>query len=104
MNVRADTELVRRALADPGRLASLKRTGLLDSPPEAPFDRLTRLGQQVLGASIAQISIIDADRQFFKSRTTRNGAPQATRETPLSRSFCQYAVAFDEALIVPDAR
>src|SRR3954471_1606860 len=104
MELGADTAFVQRALADPERLSSLRRTGLLDSPPEEPFDRLTRLGQQVLGASIAQISIINADRQFFKSRTTRNGAPQATRETPLNRSFCQYAVAFDEALIVPDAR
>jgi PAS domain S-box-containing protein len=104
MNARADTELVRRALADPERLAALKRTGLLDSPPEEPFDRLTRLGQQMLGLSIAQISIIDRDRQFFKSKLLRDGSPVTTRETALDRSFCQYSVAFDEPLIVPDAR
>jgi PAS domain S-box-containing protein len=104
MELRADTALVQRALADPERLASLRRTGLLDSPPEEPFDRLTRLGQHVLSLSIAQISILDRDRQFFKSKVTRDGAPLVTRETPLDRSFCQYAVAFDEPLIVPDAR
>jgi PAS domain S-box-containing protein len=104
MDLGADTERVRQALADPARLASLKRTGLLDSPPEEPFDRLTRLGQHVLGTSIAQITLLDRDRQFFKSKVTRDGAPVTTRETPLNRSFCQYSVAHDEALIVPDAR
>ncbi len=59
---------------------------------------------RVLGLSIAQISILDRDRQFFKSKLTRDGVPVTVRETPLDRSYCQYAVAYDEPLIVPDAR
>src|SRR5262249_4400242 len=102
--VRLDYDLVRRALADSERLASLKRTGLLDSPPEEAFDRLTRLGQRVLGASIAQISILDKDRQFFKSKVTRDGAPIDERSPGPTRSFCQSTVPSDEPLIAPAAR
>ena len=88
---------------DPQRLAALGLSGLLDTPPEAAFDKFTALAQQILGVSVALISLVDEDRQFFKSQT---GLPEPwaqARQTPLSHSFCQYVVARNEPLIVNDA-
>jgi diguanylate cyclase (GGDEF)-like protein/PAS domain S-box-containing protein len=92
------------AINDPARLAALHRLDLLDSPPEPAFDRLTRLAAAVLHAPIAFITLVDANRQFFKSDV---GLPEpwaARRETPLSYSFCQHMVASAEPLIVSDMR
>jgi signal transduction histidine kinase/CheY-like chemotaxis protein len=86
------------------RLQALRRTGLLDTPPEEAFDRLTRLVCRTLGVPVALISMVDADRQFFKSAT---GLPEpwaSQRGTPLSHSFCQYVVASGTPLAVGDAR
>jgi len=84
---------------DPDRLAALRATGLLDSEPEPGFDRHARLAAQMLSAPIALVSLVDEDRQFFKS-----GLGVEERETPLSHSFCQHAVARREPLVVDDAR
>src|SRR6266511_1477184 len=54
-------------LADPGRLAAVRQTNLLDTPPEAVFDRLARLAARVLGTPIAVMSLIDQHRQFFQA-------------------------------------
>jgi hypothetical protein len=81
------------ALRDEARLAALWRTGLLDTPPEEVFDRLTRLTRRMLDAPVALVSLVEADRQFFKSAL---GLPEpwaTRRETPLSHSFCQHVVA-----------
>ena len=89
----SDGTLLRAALRDERRLAALWRTGLLDTPPEQVFDRLTRLVRRLLGTPVALVSLVDADRQFFKSAV---GLPEpwaARRETPLSHSFCQHVVA-----------
>src|SRR3954470_11562780 len=89
---------------DPARLAALRRTGLLDSEPSPEFDRLTRLASRVLDAPVALVSLVDEDRQFFKSCL---GVPEpwaSDRETPLSHSFCQHAVASRVPLVVDDAR
>ena len=51
-------------IIDPARLAALHRSAVLDTPPEAAFDRLTRLAARMLGARIAAISFIDQERQF----------------------------------------
>jgi diguanylate cyclase len=85
------------------RLAALHRLGLLDSPPDAAFDRLTRLVTRLLGVPVSLVSLLDSDRQFFKSAL---GLPEpwaSRRETPLSHSFCQYVVDSGEPLIVEDA-
>ncbi len=58
---------VARAIADAGRLAALNRTGLLDSAPDERFDGLTRIAARVLHAPVAMVSLVDQDRQFFKS-------------------------------------
>lgn len=91
-------------LTDPRRLAALRRVALLDTPAEEAFDRLTRLAGLILGVPIALVSLVDADRQFFKSCV---GLPEpwaSVRETPLSHSFCQHTVASRQPLVIDDAR
>jgi two-component system, cell cycle sensor histidine kinase and response regulator CckA len=91
-------------ISDPQRLSTLRETQLLDTPPEEVFDRFTRLASRMIGAPIALISLVDKDRQFFKSAVGL-GEPLATdRETPLSVSFCKYLVATGEPLLIEDAR
>jgi PAS domain S-box-containing protein len=92
------------ALDSPVRLAALRDTALLDTPPEEAFDRLTRLAARWLAAPVALVSLVDAERQFFKSCV---GLPEpwaSRRESPLSRSFCQHVVTSGEPLVVEDAR
>ncbi len=91
-------------LTDPARLAALHGPSLLDTPFELAFDRLTRLAARLLNAPVALVSLVDADRQFFKSCF---GLPEpwaSERETPLSPSFCQHVVTSREPLIVTDVR
>lgn len=91
-------------IRQPTRLDALRRLGLLDSSPEPAFDRLTQLAARVLHAPVTLISLVDADRQFFKSQA---GLPEpwATRRgTPLSHSFCQHVVSSASPLIIDDAR
>jgi hypothetical protein len=87
------------AARDPERLGALRATGLLDSGPEPGFDRHTRLAAEMLNAPIALVTLIDEDRQYFKS-----ALGSEDRETPLSHSFCQHAVAQRQPLVVGDAR
>jgi len=82
----------------------LRRTGLLDSPPEDAFDRLTLLATTLLNVPVARVSLVDGDRQFFKSQSGRAGRLTSARQTPLTHSFCKHAVESREALIVEDAR
>ncbi|HEY1568386.1 MAG TPA: GAF domain-containing protein [Solirubrobacteraceae bacterium] len=92
------------AVQAPERLRELHRSMLLDSPPEESFDRLTRLTSSVLNVPVALVSLVDSDRQFFKSCL---GLPQpwaAQRQTPLSHSFCQHVVESRRPLVVSDAR
>ncbi len=91
-------------LADHRRLTALRRTGLLDAPPSATFDRLTALATRLLGVPVALVSLVDADRQFFLSCPGLDDPWAKERETPHSHSFCQYVVATGEPLIVEDAR
>lgn len=91
------------AVGDPERLAALRRTALLDTGSEEAFDRLTRLAARMLDAPIALVTLVDADRQFFKSQT---GLPEpwaTRRETPLRYSLCQN-VTEAEPLAIDDAR
>ena len=92
------------ALTDSDRLAALDATGLMDSPAEAEFDRITDLVRRCLGVPVALVSLVGADRQFFKSERGLAEPWCEMRETPLSHSFCQYVVADDEPLVVEDAR
>ncbi|HET7586388.1 MAG TPA: ATP-binding protein [Gemmatimonadaceae bacterium] len=89
---------------DPARLAALRDTALLDTPAEEAFDRLARLAARVMRAPVSLVVLVDAHREYFKSCVGMDIARGAPREGPLERSFCQYAVASGEPLIIPDAR
>lgn len=80
------------------RMAVLRGLQILDTPPEERFDRLTRLARQLLGTPIALVSLIDTNRQWFKSCQGLDA-----RETPRSISFCGHAIHEDQAFIIPDA-
>jgi GAF domain-containing protein len=83
---------------EPARQAALERYGVLDGPPEALFDNITRMVALALDVPIALVSLIDNDRQWFLSRYGLNVA-----ETPRSWSFCGHVVASRRTLEVPDA-
>jgi formate hydrogenlyase transcriptional activator len=91
-------------LEDEPRLEALRRTGLLDSPPDEAFDRLTRLATAVLHVPVAIISLLDRDRQFIKSESGLSGPLASLRKTPLEHSFCKHPVGSGEPLVVADAR
>ena len=80
------------------RLATLHNLRILDTPKEQRFDRLTRLAAGILGVPIALVSLVDRERQWFKSA---HGVE--VRQTPRETSFCAHAVAARELLVVPDA-
>lgn len=91
------------AIGRPDRLKALRATGLLDSGPAESFDRLGSLASRLLRAPIALVSLVDEDRQFFKSCI---GLPEpfaSSRETPLSHSICQHTLTQPEPLVIHDA-
>jgi formate hydrogenlyase transcriptional activator len=92
------------AIGNEARLEALRRTSLLDSPPEEAFDRLTRLATAVLHVPVALVSLVDGDRQFFKSQCGLSEPLATSRQTPLTSSFCKHAVGSREPLVVADAR
>lgn len=98
------TEAPASVLQNPIRLAALKASGLLDTPPDASFDRVTRLVSRLLNAPTALFSLVDKNRQFFKSQTGL-AEPWATqRQTALSHSFCQWVISGKDAVVISDAR
>lgn len=80
------------------RLAALGECKILDTPPEKAFDDITRLAAYICGTPIALISLVDASRQWFKSKVGLDVA-----ETPRDIAFCDYTIKQREVLIVPDA-
>ncbi len=80
------------------RLQTLRDLRLLDTPPEERFDRVTRLAKQLFSTSIALVSLVDADRQWFKSRQGLDA-----QETPRDISFCGHAILDDKIMVVNDA-
>lgn len=89
---------------DGARLAALHDLGLLDTDAEQDFDRYTRLATELLGVPVSLVSLVAAGRQFFKSQHGLTGPVADARQTPLSHSFCQYAVASGQPLVISDAR
>ena len=79
------------------RLRTLQGLGLLDTEPEERFDRLTRLARRLFDVPIALVSIIDCDRQWFKSRQGLDAT-----ETPRDVSFCGHAILGSDVFVVPD--
>ena len=82
-----------------GRIAALKRLNVLNTPPEVRFDKITRLVSRVLETPSAAISLIDENRQWFKSA---HGIP--VPEMPRELSFCTYTIHSTEPMVIPDAR
>lgn len=82
------------------RLSALQACDVLDTPDEQRFDDLTQLASKLVGTPIALISLVDKDRQWFKSRVGIDAM-----ETPRDQAFCAHAILNPKApLVVPDAR
>jgi anti-sigma regulatory factor (Ser/Thr protein kinase) len=86
------------AVDESARLAELRRYRILDTDPEKGFDDLTFLASHVCQSPIALITLIDANRQWFKSRVG-----VSIRETPREVSFCTHAIQEPDLLIISDA-
>lgn len=87
-----------RPANEPERLRSLEELGLLDTPPEERFDRVTRLARRLFNVPIALVSLVDGERQWFKSRQGLD-----VEQTARSISFCGHAVVGRDTLVVEDA-
>jgi len=81
------------------RLQALRERGLLDTPPEERFDRLTRLARQMFGCRMALVSLVDAERQWFKSHQGLDAC-----ETGRDISFCGHAILGADIFEIADAR
>ena len=81
------------------RLDALYNYEILDTQPEEDFDRITKIASLVCGVPISLISLIDEDRQWFKSRVGLDVA-----QTSRSLAFCQYAIKDRDFMEVPDAQ
>ena len=80
------------------RIQTLRALNVLDTPPEERFDRLTRLAKRLFNVPIALVSLVDGDRQWFKSCAGLDAS-----ETPRDISFCGHAILGDQILTVCDA-
>ena len=85
---------------DSARLKELHSYSVLDTQSEAIFDDITHLVQDITGAKIGVISLIDENRQWFKSCVGLDDAP---KETPRNISFCGHTIVQRRPLIINDA-
>ncbi|HEX2837311.1 MAG TPA: GAF domain-containing protein [Phycisphaerales bacterium] len=83
---------------EPERTQALDECGILDTPPEPSFDALTALARRLCGAPLAFVSLVDRNRQWFKSH-----CGTSTSETPREGAFCSYVVFTADAMVVEDA-
>jgi diguanylate cyclase (GGDEF)-like protein len=81
------------------RLHSVRNLKVLDSSPEERYDRISRLATRLFGVPVALVSLVDQDRQWFK---TRQGTD--LRQTPRRVSFCAHAILGEAPLVVTDCR
>lgn len=81
------------------RLRALHELDVLDTPPEEDFDQIVELAASICGVPVSLVSLIDADRQWFKARTGID-----VTETSRDVSFCAYAILGRDLLVVPDMR
>jgi len=93
--------IVESAIADPQRLDALRRTSLLDTPPQESFDRLTHLASKLTGAPVTFVSLVDQNRDFYIS-SYGFGEPLATVRQVEGRTFCHYALVAEDSLVLDD--
>ena len=91
----------RRSKDDPARLGAVARTGLLDTPPESSFDRLTRLAAKLLRVPVTFISLVDRDRDFYKS-CYGFPEPLASRRQLEGATFCHLTLGSSSPLVIDD--
>lgn len=82
---------------EPARVEALRQYGILDTLPEQAFDDLTLLAAHVCHAPVALISLVDTERQWFKSRIGWD-----VSETPRDVAFCAHAIVAPGSLVVRD--
>ena len=80
------------------RLQTLRSFDILDTPQEERLDLLTRMARRLFDVPIALVSLVDKDRQWFKSRIGLT-----VSETPRDISFCGHSILGEEVFIIPDA-
>lgn len=81
--------------SEPARLKALRSTNVLDTPSEERFDRLTRLAKRMFDVPIALVSLVDENRQWFKSCIGLD-----VSETPRDISFCGHAILGTEIFLI----
>ena len=81
------------------RMARLRDLVVLDSAPEPLFDDIARLASEACGVPIALLSLVDAERQWFKANVGLPGVSQ----TPRDVAFCAHAIGADTVFEIPDA-
>ena len=90
--------VIAKPVNEEGRIAALEKYAILDTDPEQPFDDLTLLASFVCKTPTALISLVDEDRQWFKSRVGMDAS-----ETSRDIAFCSTAILQADVLVVPDA-
>jgi GAF domain-containing protein len=98
LSKRVPHDVVQRPEHELERLRAVYDAQVLDTPPEELFDDLTHQAAAAFDAPISLVSIVDADRQWFKSRHGLD-----VSETPREVAFCAHAICEPDVLIVPDA-
>lgn len=83
---------------EPNRMAMLRALAILDTPPEERFDQITRMAKRLFDVPISAVSLIDDNRQWFKSRVGLDAS-----ETHRDISFCGHAILGDEVFTIPNA-
>lgn len=87
-----------RPINEKARQNALESLNVLDTAPEERLDLITRMTQRLFGVESCVISLLDNDRQWFKSRIGL-----ACEETPRDQAFCDYTIRQYETMVVPDA-
>ena len=80
------------------RVRALRKLGILDTAPEAAYDDIVTLAAHICGTPVSMVSLVDADRQWFKSKVGTTDS-----ETPRDISFCGHGILETDLMVVADA-